>query len=122
MSTDNRLRWFIRDVVPGDVSIGDPGPGDFEFRATVRVTATVINGCGGRSEIRFDAYAGFPNHGRTGDVVGHVVKNGIKGAREAAQAFCDAANAEHDWAIRNDAAAPLDAKARCEIAPNFAGA
>lgn len=95
MPTGSKPRWFIRDVVPGDVSIGDPGPGDgAEFRATVRVTATVINRCGGRSEIRFDAYCGFSNHEQTGEVVAVVVKGGIEGARKAAQAFCDAANAD----------------------------
>lgn len=97
MSTNTRPRWFIRDVIPGDVLIGDPGAGDgCEFRATVRVTATVINGCGGRSEIRFDAYCGFSNHEDAGNVVAIVVKGGIEGARKAARAFCDAANADHD--------------------------
>lgn len=95
MSTKSRPRWIIRDVIPGDVSIGDPGPADgFQFRATARVTATVINSCGGRSEIRLDAYCGFSNHELAGDAVALVVKGGIEGARKAARAFCDAANAD----------------------------
>lgn len=123
MSTDSRQHWFIRDVVPGDVTIREPGGDDsFPFRATVVVTATIINGCGGRSEVRFDAFAGFVDPENIGDVVTLVVEGGIKGARKAARAYCDAANAAHDWAIRNDPAARLDARSRGEIAPNCAGA
>ena len=123
MAKGSRLRWVIRDVVPGDVTIGDPGSHDRDlFRATVRVTATVINGCGGRSEIHFDACSGIAEHGHVAAVVAWVVKNGIDGARAAATAFFEAANADHDWAIRNDPAARLDPKSRGEIAPNCAGA
>lgn len=106
MATDIRMHWFIRDVIPGDVSIGDPGHHDpFLFRATVRVTATVINGCGGRSEIQFDARSGIEKQEDVAAVVSWVVKTGIEGARKAATAFCDTANADQDWAIRNDATA-----------------
>jgi hypothetical protein len=94
---DSKFRWVIRDVVPGDVTIGDPGPRDgFLFRATLKVTATVMNGCGGRSEIQFHAYSGFSRHEHVGDAVALVVKGGIQGAREAARAYCDAANAAID--------------------------
>lgn len=120
---DIKNRWFIRDVVSGDVSIGDPGPGDgFLFRATLKVTATVMNGCDGRSEIQFHAYSGFSKHEHVGDAVALVVTGGIQGAREAARAYCDAANAAIESAIRNDPAARLDAKSRGEITPNCAGA
>jgi hypothetical protein len=87
----------------------------------VRVTATVINGCGGRSEIRFDARSGIQKQEDVAAVVSWVVKTGIEGARKAATAFCDTANADHDRAIRNDPAARLDAKSRGELTPNCAG-
>jgi len=95
MSTDSRPRWFIRDVVPGDVTIREPGGDDsFPFRATVLVTATIINGSGGRREVRFEAFAGFVDPENIGDAVTLVVKGGIQGARAAATAFCEAANAD----------------------------